>query len=127
MNSQLDAAVLDWKALAGQGLIGSLEIGRYDFCPLEYEAILDSSFLIHGLYHPSAAESYGVRVRSPIAVHAQSSSGAEMISEHIKRFDYMFESCREKAAGKKGPPAARPARRLQASSSGPAPRGAAAP
>ncbi len=53
MKSQLDAAVQDWKVLADQGLVGSLEIRRYDFPPIEYEAIFDSAFLILGLYHPS--------------------------------------------------------------------------
>lgn len=117
MKSQLDAVVQDWKVLADQGLVGSLEIRRYDFPPLEYEAIFDSAFLILGLYHPSAAESYGVRVRMPIAIHSQSASGSEMIREYIARFDCLFESCREAAASKKGQPSARQTGRLQPANS----------
>jgi len=127
MNSQLEATILDWKALEAQGLIGSLEIRRYDFPPLEYEVMFDSSFLISGLYHPSTAESYGVRVRSPIVVHARSSSGAEMISEHIERFDSLFESCQLGTTGKKGASAAQQGRRRQVSTSKAASRAVGAP
>jgi hypothetical protein len=126
LNSQLEATILNWKALADQGVIGSLEIRRYDFHPLDYEAIFDSSFLINGLYHPSAAESYGVRVRRPLAVQAQSASGAAMISEHIERFDCLFESCSARTAGRKSPRTAA-GRRVRASPGPAAGQGTVAP
>jgi hypothetical protein len=115
LNSQLEATILNWKALADQGLIGSLEIRRYDFQPLEYEVIFDSFFMINGLYHPCTAESYGVRVRTPLAIQAQSASGTTMISEHIARFDCLFESCSAGTAGRKSARTAPAARRVRAS------------
>jgi hypothetical protein len=70
--SQLDAVIAEWKALVGQGLIGSLDIRRYDFPPLEYQVVFDSAFMILGLYdpstaqyHPGAARPYGTYVRRP--------------------------------------------------------------
>jgi hypothetical protein len=133
MASQLDAAVAEWKALAGRGLVGSLEIRRYDFPPLEYEVIFDSAFMILGLYDPGAAKSsvaapsYGTYVRKPFAVDSRSPAGAEMISEYSDRFDCLFEWCREAAPARKGRAAAGQGRSSQSASSKAAPNGAASP
>jgi hypothetical protein len=125
--SQLDASVAEWKALAGRGLVGSLQIRRYDFPPLDYEVIFDSAFMIMGLYEPSEAHSYGTNVRSPFAIDSRSLAGAEMIAEYSSRFDYLFEWCREAAPGKKSPPAATRSRPRRPASSKAAPSSAASP
>jgi hypothetical protein len=126
--SQLDAAVADWTALAAGGLVGSLDIRRYDFPPLEYEVIFDSAFMILGLYDPSKAfSSYGTYVRSPFAIDSRSLAGAEMIREYSERFDFLFAWCREAAPGRKSPAAAGRSRPPQSANSKAAPNSAASP
>jgi hypothetical protein len=93
MESQIEAAIQGWRALVENGSIALIEIRRYDFFPTEYEAIFDATFLILGLFHPSANETSGARVRDPMTIHAQSSSGAKIVSEFTDRFDRLFESC----------------------------------
>ncbi|MCX5007780.1 hypothetical protein OHB05_34920 [Streptomyces sp. NBC_00638] len=89
---QIEAAIQAWRASVTAGRIRRLEIRRYDFFPTQYEAIFDASFFIAGLFHPDPVEISGAAVRDPLTVHAQSLSGARIISDSVDRYDRLFRS-----------------------------------
>lgn len=90
-NYRLQSSLQSWKVAVMEGRIGNLEIRRYESLPTQYEAIFDSAYLISGLFHPNPEQSSGVTVRNSVSVHNGSISGVRIISEHMDRFDRMFE------------------------------------
>ncbi|MGW7242971.1 hypothetical protein [Streptomyces sp. NPDC054804] len=97
--TQIESHLRSWKAAVTNGQIKQLEVRRYRFFPTQYTAIFDSKFLIDGLFHPNPDEPAKATVRDPLTVHAQSLSGARLVSEYIDRFDRLFTSLEDVEEG----------------------------
>jgi len=71
--------------------IGSLSIFTYDWLPLDYYVIIDSTDVVFGRYIPDPDDPSYLQTKNACHVHASDMSSQEFINQHIESFDKMVE------------------------------------
>lgn len=94
MNRKCEGFIESWKGLTSpaQGILGKLDVKRYDFLPNHYFVIFGNAYLIHGLYYPTNIEGHSVDFMEPILVDFTTASGQKLINKYIYLFDMIFSN-----------------------------------
>lgn len=90
---QVRLVARDWHKLAGTGRIRELEIQAYDYFPTDYEVLIDSDFLIFGLFDYDPDDYSKVGLRAATVIDGSSSDAENLIIEFRDRFDRLFKAC----------------------------------
>jgi hypothetical protein len=90
---QVRLVARDWHKLASTGRVRELEIHAYDYFPTDYEVLIDSDFLIFGLFDYDPDDYSKVGLRAATVIDGSSPDAESLIIEFRDRFDRLFKAC----------------------------------